>query len=107
MAPHRIAIIGSGIAGLSAAWLLSRSQDVTLIEKATRLGGHANTFMADVPDGPVAVDTGFIVFNEQNYPNFTALLAHLGVKSAESSMGFAVSTCGGRMEYSGRHLNGL
>jgi predicted NAD/FAD-binding protein len=107
MAPHRIAIIGSGIAGLSAAWLLSRSQDVTLIEKATRLGGHANTFVADAPEGPVAVDTGFIVFNEQNYPNFTALLAHLGVESAESSMGFAVSTCGGRMEYSGRHLNGL
>ncbi|HEY4199588.1 MAG TPA: FAD-dependent oxidoreductase [Devosiaceae bacterium] len=103
----RIAIIGSGISGLSTAWLLSKSRDVTLIESAPRLGGHTNTLWAETADGPVAVDTGFIVFNEQNYPNLTAFLAHLGVATAPSEMSFAVSADRGRMEYSGRHLKGL
>lgn len=105
--PGSIAIIGSGISGLSAAWLLSKSCDVTLIDSAPRLGGHTNTAMAETADGPVAVDTGFIVFNERNYPNLTALFAHLGVETARSDMGFAVSTDRGRMEYCGRHLRGL
>ncbi len=103
----RIAIIGSGIAGLSAAWLLSRHHDVTLFEKAARPGGHTNTLMASTPDGPVAVDTGFIVYNERNYANLTALFDHLDVETAPSCMSFAVSVDGGRMEYSGAHLNGL
>jgi predicted NAD/FAD-binding protein len=104
---EQIAIIGSGIAGLSAAWLLSKSADVVLIEKHDRLGGHSNTVDAQTPDGPVPVDTGFIVYNEKNYPNLTALFAHLGVATAPSDMTFAVSTEHGRMEYCGRHLNGL
>jgi predicted NAD/FAD-binding protein len=104
---RRIAVIGSGIAGLSAAWLLSKSAEVSLIESAPRLGGHTNTVDVETPDGPIPVDTGFIVYNEKNYPNLTALFAHLGVETAESDMSFAVSADGGEMEYSGRHLNGL
>lgn len=103
----RVAVIGSGISGLSAAWLLSKSADVTLIENASRLGGHTNTIDALTPDGPIPVDTGFIVYNEKNYPNFTAFLDHLGVATAPTSMGFAVSTDAGRMEYCGRDFNGL
>lgn len=107
MTAANIAVIGSGIAGLSASWLLSKSQNVTLFEKNHRIGGHANTFAAKVSDGVVPVDTGFIVYNEQNYPNLTAFFDHLGVKTDDSSMSFAVSIEQGRREYSGRHLNGL
>lgn len=107
MTSSSIAIIGSGISGLSAAWLLSRSAAVTLFEKASRLGGHSNTVVADTADGAIPVDTGFIVFNEQNYGNLCALLSHLGVATSPSDMSFAVSVERGRMEYSGRHLNGL
>ncbi len=107
MTSRSIAIIGSGISGLSAAWLLSRSAEVTLFERADRLGGHSNTIVADTDEGAVAVDTGFIVFNERNYENLCALFAHLGVETAPSDMGFAVSVEDGRMEYSGRHLDGL
>ncbi|RYE88631.1 MAG: FAD-dependent oxidoreductase [Hyphomicrobiales bacterium] len=103
----RVAVIGSGISGLSAAWLLSRSADVTLIESAARLGGHTNTVDALTPEGPVPVDTGFIVYNEQNYPNFTAFLDHLGVESSATDMGFAVSADSGAMEYCGRNFRGL
>lgn len=107
MQPERIAIIGSGISGLSAAWLLSKSCDVTLFERSSRIGGHTNTIDAMTPDGPVAVDTGFIVYNERNYPNLTALFGYLGVKTAPTDMGLAVSTTNGGMEYSGKHLGGL
>lgn len=107
MTSSSIAIIGSGISGLSAAWLLSRSAEVTLFEKASRLGGHSNTVVADTADGAIPVDTGFIVFNEHNYGNLCALLSHLGVATSPSDMSFAVSVERGRMEYSGRHLNGL
>ena len=107
MSAANIAVIGSGIAGLSAAWLLSKSQNVTVFEKNARLGGHSNTIMAQVAGGQVPVDTGFIVYNEQNYPNLTAFFDHLDVPTAPSSMSFAVSIAEGRREYSGRHLNGL
>lgn len=103
----RVAVIGSGISGLSAAWLLSKSADVTLIDNAARLGGHTNTIDALTPDGPIPVDTGFIVYNEQNYPNLTAFLDHFDIETASTDMGFAVSTDNGRMEYCGRNFNGL
>jgi predicted NAD/FAD-binding protein len=107
MTAPTIAVIGSGIAGLSAAWLLSKSSAVTVFEKNHRLGGHSNTIEARIGDGKVAVDTGFIVYNEQNYPNLTAFFDHLGVATSPSSMSFAVSIAEGRREYSGKHLNGL
>jgi predicted NAD/FAD-binding protein len=97
---QRIAVIGSGISGLSAAWLLSRRHEVTLYEAADRLGGHAHTVQA----GGVAVDTGFIVYNEPNYPNLTALFHHLGVETAASDMSFGVSLDDGALEYSSSNL---
>ena len=107
MSASNIAVIGSGISGLSAAWLLSRTQNVTVFEKADRIGGHANTIMANVAEGAIPVDTGFIVYNETNYPNLTAFFDHLGVVNVPSWMSFAVSIAEGRREYSGEHLNGL
>ncbi len=92
--PCHIAVIGSGIAGLSAAWLLARRHRVTIFEKDSWAGGHANTVGVAGPTGIVPVDAGFVVYNEPNYPNFTALLAHLGVESNPSSMSFAVSLPG-------------
>ena len=98
-----VAVVGSGISGLSAAWLLSKRHRVTLYEADPRLGGHSNT----VDVGGVAVDTGFIVYNEATYPNFSALLNHLGVATKPSNMTFAVSLDDGRLEYSGTGLTGL
>jgi uncharacterized protein len=107
MTSRSIAVIGSGISGLSAAWLLSRSSTVTLYEKQARPGGHSNTVEADVPEGRVPVDTGFIVFNRLNYPNLTAMFDRLGVETAPTEMSFAVSVDRGRMEYGGQNLNSL
>ena len=103
MRPLEIAVVGSGISGLSAAWLLSTRHKVTLFEQRPRLGGHSNTVDAD----GVAVDTGFIVYNEATYPNLTALFDHLGVPTAPSDMSFSVSIDGGRLEYSGSGFGGL
>ncbi len=104
---RRIAVVGSGIAGLSAAWLLSRAHQVTLYEKADWLGGHANTVDVEGPTGPVAVDTGFICYNPRNYPNLVALLDHLGVAHKPTVMSFAASAGRGRFEYSSADLNSL
>ncbi|MFS2154942.1 MULTISPECIES: NAD(P)/FAD-dependent oxidoreductase [unclassified Rhizobium] len=96
-----IAIVGSGISGLSAAWLLSQSHDVTIFEAADRIGGHSNTVEFESETGPVTVDTGFIVYNEVTYPNLTALFHILDVPTAISNMSFAVSLNDGAFEYSG------
>jgi predicted NAD/FAD-binding protein len=106
-APLDIAVIGSGIAGLSAAWLLSQKHRVTLLEADGRPGGHSHTVDVPSPGGSVPVDTGFIVYNEAAYPNLAALFAHLGVATAPSEMSFAVSLDGGALEYSGTDLRGL
>ena len=102
-----IAVIGSGIAGLSAAWLLSRRHDVTVIEKGTRLGGHANTIDVASGDGVKPVDMGFIVYNPETYPNLTALFDALDVPTQVSDMSFGVSLRGGGLEYAGTDLRGL
>ncbi len=106
-ARKRVAVVGAGISGLSAAWLLSRRNDVVLYERNSRLGGHSNTVEVEGSRGPVWVDTGFIVYNELTYPNLRALLGHLGVPSTPSNMSFAVSRNRGRLEYSGSSLRGL
>lgn len=101
----RIAVIGSGISGNSAAWALSDRHDVVLYEKRTRPGGHSATEDIDYDGTKMSVDTGFIVYNELNYPNFTALLDHLGVASEISDMSFALSADRGQLEWSGDSIN--
>ena len=98
--PLRIAVVGGGIAGLSAAWMLGSKHAVTLFEADGRLGGHANTVEARDAGGVTPVDTGFIVYNPPNYPNFTALLEHLGVPSQAADMALSVSLDDGAFEYS-------
>jgi len=99
-AGQRIAIIGSGITGLSAAWLLSRTNDVVIYEAEGRPGGHSRTIDVDMGDGTsLPVDTGFIVFNDRTYPNLIALLEHLGVQTRATDMSFAVSLDDGKLEY--------
>ena len=98
-----VAIIGSGIAGLSAAWLLSQNHNVTVFEANNRVGGHSNT----VDVGPIPVDTGFIVYNERTYPNLTALFRHLDVPTITSHMSFGVSLDDGRLEYAGSGIDSL
>jgi uncharacterized protein len=102
-----IAVVGSGISGLSAAWLLAQGNDITLFESADRLGGHSNTVTVDAPEGPCPIDTGFIVLNTQSYDNLIALFRCLDVPTAKSSMTFAVSLDRGRYEYSGTGAQGL
>ncbi len=104
----KIAVVGSGISGLGAAWLLSKSHDVSLFEAAQHWGGHSFTFDAPQADQRrVPVDCGFIVYNNQTYPNLSALFDHLDVATAKSKMGFSVSMKDGSYEYSGAGLFSL
>jgi predicted NAD/FAD-binding protein len=106
--PLNIAVIGTGISGMSAAWLLSEPHNVTVYETASRLGGHSNTVDAPTKDGgKIPVDTGFIVYNDTNYPNLVALFSHLDVPTKPSDMSFAVSLDDGAMEYGGSTLTQL
>jgi len=100
----RIAVIGAGISGNSAAWALSKNNEVTLYEKRLRPGGHSATVDIDYDGTPLSVDTGFIVYNTLNYPNFTAMLHHFGVKTEDSDMSFGFSADRGKMEWSGDSL---
>ena len=97
----RIAIVGTGISGLVAAHLLHREHEIAVFEAAPRLGGHTNTVEVESEDGPLAIDTGFIVFNDRNYPRFEALLRELGVATLASHMSFSVSDGRGGFEYAG------
>ncbi len=94
----RLAVIGGGISGLGAAWLLKDQFDITLFEAEERLGGHARTCLAG-PDRNIPVDTGFMVFNSETYPNLIRMFGELGVASVETSMSFAVSLDNGDFEY--------
>jgi uncharacterized protein len=88
---QEIAIVGTGISGLGAAWALSADHNLTVYESTDRIGGHTNTVEVETPQGPVAVDTGFIVYNEVTYPNLTRLFRALDVPTQASDMSFAFS----------------
>lgn len=103
----KIAVVGTGISGLSAAWLLQQQHDVMVYEQSERIGGHSNTVLACVGQQKIPVDTGFIVFNRPAYPNLSALFEHLRVPTRMSDMSLAVSLDGGDLEYSGTGLRGL
>ena len=103
---QRVAIVGSGIAGLTCAWLLRKRHDVTLFEADSRIGGHTHTVDVDVDGRRYAIDTGFIVFNHWMYPNFIRLLDKLGVRSKPTDMCFGVSDETSGLEYSSRYLDG-
>lgn len=105
-APQRIAVIGAGISGLSAAWALSSHHDVTVFEAEARFGGHARTVVAG-KNGDQPVDTGFIVFNYVNYPHLTRLFQDLDVPVMRSDMSFGVSLGGGKLEYALRSGDAL
>lgn len=98
----RIGVVGTGIAGLGAAYALSRAHDVELFEEADWIGGHTHTIVHDVGGKSLALDTGFIVMNERNYPNLVRLFRELGVRTQDSEMSLSVSceSCG--IQYSGR-----
>lgn len=98
-APLKIAVIGSGVSALSAAWLLSKRHRVAVYEQADRLGGHSNTVMTGTAADQIPVDTGFICFNDATYPNLIALFDHLDVPTRATDMSFAVSLDQGRFEY--------
>jgi uncharacterized protein len=103
----RVAVVGAGISGLAAAHLLARAHDVTVFEAGARPGGHTNTIRVDTAHETHWVDTGFIVFNDRNYPNFERLLARLGVPSQPSEMSFSVTDQTGDFEYASTSANGL
>jgi predicted NAD/FAD-binding protein len=103
----RIAIVGAGISGLVVAHLLHPGHEITVFEAADYAGGHTNTVRVDTPNQTHHVDTGFIVFNDRNYPAFERLLARLGVAWQPSTMSFGVSDGLGDFEYSGASPNGL
>lgn len=103
----KIAIIGSGIAGLTSAYLLNRRHDITLFEAGDWIGGHTHTVDVQVDGHSYAVDTGFIVFNDWTYPNFIRLLSQLGVGFKATEMSFSVSDPLSGVEYNGNNLNSL
>jgi predicted NAD/FAD-binding protein len=97
----RVAVIGTGIAGNAAAWALSKRYPLTVYDRELRPGGHSHTVTIDYEGSRIAVDIGFIVYNELNYPDLTALFSHLGVETVESCMSFAVTADAGRFEWKG------
>lgn len=105
MERQRIAVIGAGISGLAVAWLLQQRHEVRLFEKETVLGGHAHTVAVTDPQGPIQIDTGFVVYNERNYPLLTRLFAALDVATQPTDMSFAYSLQPRGIEYAGTDLD--
>lgn len=103
----RIAVVGSGISGVAAAYLLSRHADVTLYEKNAVAGGHSRTLTVDYEGKKIPVDTGFIVFNHATYPNLLGLFAQLGVATEKSDMSFSFTKDRGRFEWGAQSLNAV
>ena len=103
----KIAIIGSGISGLTSAYLLNRKHDVTIFEANDYIGGHTHTHKIKLDDNNYFVDTGFIVYNERTYPNFIKLLDQLNIERQLSTMGFSVKSVSQDYEYAGESLNTL
>ena len=103
----KVAIIGSGISGLTCAYLLNRQHDVTVFESSDWIGGHTHTVDVEVKGERFAIDTGFIVFNDWTYPNFIRLLDQLGVASQPTEMSFSVQDPQTGIEYNGNNLNSL
>ena len=103
----KIAVIGSGISGLSASWELSKYHNIHLFEKNNYYGGHANTLKVKLEEKALYVDTGFIVFNHINYPNLCNLFNELGVRTYESDMSFSASLENRALEYSGSSLGSM
>lgn len=103
---RKIAIVGSGISGLTAGFLLHKQHDITLFEAVPTLGGHTATVDVEQDGRRYAIDTGFIVFNDRTYPNFLALLARIGVARQPAEMSFSVKSPEG-LEYNGHNLDTL
>lgn len=103
----KIAIVGSGISGLTSAWLLGKKHDITLFEANDYLGGHTATVDVEVGGATLAVDTGFIVFNDRTYPNFERLLSRIGVNAKPSEMSFSVHQAQTGLEYNGHTLGSM
>lgn len=103
----KIAVVGAGISGLTAASLLHPEHEIIVFEAAEHIGGHTHTVRVETAAGPYDVDTGFVVFNERTYPEFCALLDRLGVASRQTSMGFSVSNAGSGLEYGGETLDAV
>ena len=103
----KIAIVGTGIAGLTAAYYLNPEHDVTVYEQGDHVGGHANTVVLQAGDSEIGLDTGFLVYNETTYPNFTRLLKELDVATQPSEMSFSVQCRRCTLEYSARSVRGL
>jgi len=103
----KIAIVGTGIAGLSAARFLHARHEIVVYEKEPRIGGHSRTVTVQHGDQTIPVDTGFIVFNQRNYPNLTSLFEYLGIRTKKSDMSFALTVRDGWLEWGARNANSI
>ncbi|MGB4857831.1 MAG: FAD-dependent oxidoreductase [Dokdonella sp.] len=103
----RIAVVGSGIAGMASAWLLARDHEVVLFEADSRLGGHTDSHDIEINGKPLVVDSGFIVFNEKHYPLLTRMFDELGVASQSTTMSFSVHDEASGIQYNASNLRGL
>ena len=104
---HKIAIIGAGVAGNVAAYYLNKENDIKIFEANNYIGGHVNTIDVSDEDGDLAIDTGFIVFNDKTYPNFISLMNDIDQPHQDSVMSFSVTNKLKKIEYNGSSLNGL